>query len=210
MITHADLAELKPVQTPFSRAGWIFELKYDGFRALGAQEGGHVRLVSRRGTDLLAAFPEIGESLEALPQLVLDGELVMLDELGRPQFAPLQQRFRMRRQINVAHAARTMPAVLFAFDLLEIRGKDIRRLPLLKRKSMLKTVLKGSERIRYVEHVGEEGEKLHAMAEKLGVEGIVAKPAQSLYYRGGDSGWLKIKTAAGRSIDVERAKWNER
>ena len=115
----------------------------------------------------------------------------------------------MKRAMNIAHAAKSEPAVLFAFDLLELRGKNLRGLPLVKRKASLHAVLKRSERIRYVQHIGEEGERLFRQAEQLGVEGIVAKPADSPYYRGRSSRWLKIKTTAGRAIDEERAKWNE-
>jgi bifunctional non-homologous end joining protein LigD len=158
---------------------------------------------------LLPCFPEIGACLAALPPLTLDGELVMLDNEGRPRFDPLQRRFRMKRSVNIAHAAKTEPAVLFAFDMLELCGKDLRRLPLLRRKAALEKVLKGSDRVLYVQHIGEEGERLFRQAEELGIEGVVAKPADSAYYRGRSSGWLKIKTSAGRAIDEERAKWNE-
>lgn len=211
MITHKDLAVATPVSKPFSRAGWIYELKYDGFRALGAHDaGGELRLSSRRGTNLLNCFPEIGGCLEALPTCVLDGELVSLDDTGRPVFEKLSRRFRLKRQMVIAEASRTEPAVLFAFDLLVLRGKDLRRVPLLKRKDALKALLKNSDRIRYVEHIGEEGARLFTMAESLGIEGIVAKRADSLYYRGKESGWLKVKTSAGRAVDEERAKWDER
>lgn len=210
IITHDDLAALASVNKPFSRQGWVFELKYDGFRALGANDpGAEVRLLSRRGTDLLSCFPEIGLSLEGLPNCVLDGELVSLDEMGRPVFERLSRRFRLKREIAIADASQKEPAVLFAFDLLALRGRDVRRWPLLKRKDALKSLVKGSERIRYVEHIGEEGAKLFAMAESLGLEGIVAKRIDSLYYRGRESGWVKIKTAAGRALDEERSKWNE-
>lgn len=208
-ITHHDLAQLIVTKLPFSRAGWVFELKYDGFRVLAARRAGVVELRSRRGTDLLPCFPEIGRCLEALPELVLDGELVMLDEIGRPVFGALLRRLALKRRISVDHASRTTPAAVFAFDLLELEGKDLRKQPLLKRKAALQKVLRGSERIRYLQHVGEEGERLFKMAAGLGLEGIVAKQADRPYYAGRSSGWLKVKTATGRAMDAERRKWND-
>jgi len=208
-ITHRDLAQLKLTSRPFSRPGWIFEMKYDGFRVLAGNGVSGVRLVTRNGTDLLTRFPEIAQSLKALPPMVFDGELVVLDDKGRPQFDRLRRRFATTRLMNIVHAAETDPAVLFVFDLLMLRGKDLRKRPLEARKELLKKELEGSDRVRYVTHIGEEGERLFAAAEQLGLEGIVAKPAKSFYYRGRESGWLKIKTAAGLAIDAERRKWNE-
>src|SRR5438874_5986655 len=113
----ADLraADVQPMlagtSRPFSRTGWIFELKYDGFRMLAAREGGRPRLRFRRGTDVTARFPEVAAAVESLPgrDLVLDGELVVLDEQGRPDFQRLQKRFLVRRPVDVAVAARARP-----------------------------------------------------------------------------------------------------
>lgn len=208
-ITHDDLAKLKSIKRAFTRKGWIFELKYDGFRVLAKSEGTGPSLVSCNGTDLLRCFPEIGQQLRALPPIVLDGELVVLDKTGRPRFDRLRRRFAMRLKGTIARTAITYPAAIYAFDVLMIGDRDIRRLPLEQRKSILKDVLKGSERIRYLDHIGEEGERLYAMAVLIGLEGIVAKSLASKYHRGYDSGWLKIKTAAGLATDAERRKWNE-
>jgi len=93
--------------------------------------------------------------------------------------------------------------------LLELRGKDVRALPLLKRKALPKDALRGSERVRYLDHVGESGHRLFQIAEELGLEGIVAKHGGAPYRRGRVSGWIKVKTSAGRLIDVQRPKWNE-
>jgi ATP-dependent DNA ligase len=209
MITYRDLAMLSPRAAPFNRAGWIFELKYDSFRVLASKRGDDVHLVSRRGNNLIACYPEIDAALRGLPDFVLDGELVVIDAQGKSQFKPLRRRLALKRRISIDHAAKTTPAAIFAFDILELRGKDMRQLPLLKRKTLLKHALTGSPRIRYLDHIGENGERLFVAAEKLGVEGIVAKPADSQYRRGRASGWLKVKTSAGRAIDEERAKWNE-
>jgi bifunctional non-homologous end joining protein LigD len=130
---------------------------------------------------------------------------VLLDARGRPQFERLRRRLALKR-LSIDHAARTEPAALFAFDLLELRGKDLRRLPLLKRKAQLEKVLRRSTRIRYMTHVGEDGERLHAAAAKLELEGIVAKRADSPYRQGRTADWGEIRTPAGMDIQAERAK----
>jgi bifunctional non-homologous end joining protein LigD len=209
-ITHADLCIATKAEQPFDREGWIFELKYDGFRMLAARRGKLVSLYSRRGTDFTAQFPEIVAELETLPDVVLDCELVMLDESGVPQFEPLVRRSRLTRDISIEHAARTSPAVLYAFDVLELKGQDLRERPLLKRKESLRKVVATATRVRPVDHFVRDGITLFQLAAKNGIEGIVAKRADSPYKAGRSPDWIKIKTSVGRAIDEERAKWNER
>jgi ATP-dependent DNA ligase len=112
-----------------------------------------------------------------------------------------ESRCRLRRP-----RARSPPAI-FAFDLLELRGRDLRTLPLLKRKARLKDVLASAKRIRYVEHVG-DGVALFAAAEEAGLEGIVSKKAIAPYRSGRTGDWIKVKTTAGREIVEQRADWN--
>ena len=200
---------MTPAKQPFTRAGWVFEIKYDGFRTLGLHQGDDVRIVSRRGTNMTACYPEVAAALHDLPDVALDGELVILDSAGHPRFDRLRRRLALNKPIAIAHAARHEPATLMAFDLLMLEGKDMRRLPLLKRKAALKKLLSGGVRIRYVEHIGEEGVRIFHQAERLNLEGIVAKRADAPYRRGRSPDWLKIKTAAGRAIDEERSKWME-
>lgn len=120
------------------------------------------------------------------------------------------RRLALKRPMAIEHAARAEPATLMAFDLLWLDGKDMRGMPLLKRKATLKKLLRGFERIRYVEHIGEEGVRFFEQTEKLGLEGIVAKRADAAYPHGRSPNWVKVKTSAGRAIDEERAKWSER
>lgn len=157
-ITHRDLAIPSVRSQPFSTVGWIFELKYDGFRVLAERQGDAVRMRSRRGNDMISAFPEIAACLRELPDLVIDGELVVLDAEGRPQFERLRRRLALKR-FSIDHAARTEPAAIFAFDLLALRGKDLRSLPLLKRKAQLEKLLRNSSRIQYLSHVGDDGQR---------------------------------------------------
>jgi bifunctional non-homologous end joining protein LigD len=209
-ITHRDLTAPTLRAKPFNDAKWIWELKHDGYRALLIKDGERTSLLTRKGNDLLRFFPEIAEDLEKLPDCVIDGELVMLDEKGKPEFQRLRGRCAIRDAGTVGKAAATKPGAVFAFDILSLRGKDLRHLPLLKRKTLLERELRGrAERIVYCQHVGENGEKLFEAADQLGLEGVIGKKADSPYLRGRTTNWIKVKTAHGRHIDEERAKWNE-
>src|SRR4051812_48807724 len=171
---HRHLMLATSASKPFDRPGWLFELKYDGFRVLAIRRGDEVRLLSRRGNDLAPCFPEIVACLRELPDLVLDGELVVLDEAGKPRFERVSRRARTKKAMSVADAARRDPAVMFTFDILSLRGKDVRKLPLLRRKEALQKALQGSQRVRPVQHVGEQGVRLYDAASALQLEGIVA------------------------------------
>jgi len=209
-LTPADLCVPTLAEAPLSRRGWIFELKYDGFRILATKHGSSVALLSRRGTDFTDRFPEIATELAMLPDVVLDGELVSLDDGGRPQFEKLVRRSRLKRKISIDHGARTEPAALFVFDILELCGRDVRKMALLDRKQTLGEAIGTGSRIRSVGYVPSMGIELFNAADDAGLEGIVAKREDSPYRRGRSSDWIKIKTAHGRAIDEDRARWNER
>src|SRR5215213_9579739 len=204
-IDFAQLAAMKPetAERPFSRAGWVFELKYDGFRALIERKNGEARISYRSGRGVTAIFPEIAAAVAALPiDLILDGEIVIVDENGRPDFNALQRRAQRTRQIDVARAAAATPATYFAFDLLACDGYDLRRLPLKTRKDFLRRVLAvaGPGLLRYIDEVAERGEDLFAAVSQLGLEGVVAKRADSPYRPGYSSDWLKIRV--DRTVDL--------
>jgi bifunctional non-homologous end joining protein LigD len=185
----ADVQLMKPTATerPFSDEGWVFELKYDGFRMLAAGGSGEAHLSFEPGRDATPAFPEIARSLAALPfrGLVLDGEVVVLDAQGRPNFQQLQRR--------VHGESPDDSAVLFAFDLLACEGFDLRPLPLRERKALLGRVLaEASGPLRPAETVPERGEDLYAAVRQLGLEGIVGKRLESSYRGGYSADWLKV------------------
>ena len=209
MISHQDLAKLVTGPAPYHRDGWIYELKYDGYRMLASHRGDDAKIISHRGNNFSDRFPEIIAELLTLPDVVLDTELVMLDKNGHPVFERLIRRSRLKKRISIEHGSRTDPAALFAFDLLQLKGKDVRTWPLVDRKALLKKTLARAKRVRYTDHV-DDGQGLFKAAESSSLEGIVAKRADSPYRRGRTNDWVKIKTGAGRAIDVERAKWNER
>jgi bifunctional non-homologous end joining protein LigD len=180
----------------FSREGWLFEPKLDGYRVLAARAGGEPRLLTRNGNDCATSFPEILRAVAALPfeRLVLDGEVVALDDSGRPSFQRLQGRARLRRPIDIRHAAVNTPVTYYAFDLLGFEDFDLRPLPLTARKAALRRVLPPVGPLRYLEHVDDEGEALYREAERLGLEGVVGKKAGSPYRAGRSSAWLKIRS----------------
>ena len=187
----ADTAE-----RPFSRKGWIFEPKLDGYRVLAARGGPDPRLLTRNGNDCADAFPEVVRALAALPfdRLVLDGEVVALDAAGRPSFQRLQGRARLRRPIDIRHAAVNVPVTYYGFDLLGFEDFDLRGLPLAARKAVLLRVLPPVGPLRFLEHVEDAGEALYQEAERLGLEGIVAKKADAPYRAGRSPAWLKVRS----------------
>jgi bifunctional non-homologous end joining protein LigD len=189
-------------EAPFSRPGWIFEIKYDGYRLLAAREGERPVLRYRRGNEATSVFPEIAAAVAALPfqDLVLDGEVVVLDERGRPSFQRLQKRALLTRHADIERAAVALPATLFAFDLLGFEGFDLRGLPLLVRKEMLRRILPRVGPIRFSDHVEERGEELFAEGRRLDLEGVVAKRADSPYRAGRSPDWQKIR--ALRTCDL--------
>src|SRR5213593_2083779 len=187
------LAETR--EQPFSKPGWLFELKLDGYRVRAAHEGGEARLVTRNGHDIAPAFPEISRALTALPYegFIFDGELVVPDEAGRPSFQRLQNRARVNRALDVRRAAVDSPGVLYVFDLLAFEVYDVRPLPLEKRKALLEQIVPRVGPIKYIEHFEKDGEALYEQVVKLGLEGIVAKKADSPYRAGRSPNWLKIR-----------------
>ena len=180
---------------PFSDPGWIFEPKWDGYRALCLIEHGSVRFMSRNKKELTKRFPELStihNSIKA-QSAILDGEIVGLDENDVPCFENLQNR-------------RRCFIVYFGFDCLMLNGNDLRNEPLILRKGLLKRILKKSPRIRYTDHVVKEGKELFITVEKLGLEGIVGKKADSRYVGGRTKEWLKIKTRAGTEVMKKRVE----
>src|SRR5947208_7219567 len=118
----------------------------------------------------------------ALP--ILDGELVILDEQGRPSFQRLQNRARLGRAPEIRHASVETPGTLYLFDLMAVEGFDLRSLPLVKRKALLRKVMPEARPLRYSEHVEKDGDALYDRAVGMGLEGIVAKKADAPYKSG--------------------------
>ena len=180
---------------PFSDPGWIFEIKFDGYRALGMRDPrGRALLRSRNGEDMGVAFPEIVRALAALPYagMILDGELIVLGETGRADFHQLQGRAAIRRLLDAQRAARDTPVTFQVFDLLAVEGLDLRGLPLIERKRWLRRIVPPAGPLRYTDHIVERGEEMHAAAAALQLEGIMAKKADSRYRTGRSPHWQKL------------------
>lgn len=193
-------AALKPmlatlIDAPFDDPDWVFETKWDGYRALAKIDAGKVTLLSRRGTIITRDYPGIAAALTKLKQVhqcVIDGELVALDSRGRPRFQLLQN----------ARNARTR-LVYYVFDLLFLDGQDLRRSPLVERKQLLKALLKSSKAIRYSRHSKRNGKAAFRAARRRGDEGVMAKRAQGLYLSGKRTReWLKIKTVLRQEVVI--------
>ena len=201
-IEDADLMLAERREKPFSDPGWVFELKYDGYRLLAGKDGDDVRLLTRNRNDATATFPEVAAALRRLPfeHGILDGEVVVHDENGLPSFQRLQQRGRLSNPHQIATRAIELPAILYTFDLLALEGRDLRRLPLVDRKAVLKQVLPGIGTLRYADHIPERGEDFYARIEHMQLEGMVAKKADAPYRSGRSSDWRKIR--ADRTDDL--------
>ena len=192
-VVHPMLAT--PAGKAFDDPDWLFEIKWDGYRAIAFTEDGRVRLVSRNQNDLTAQFPELG----SLPQFVkaqraiLDGEIVALDEEGRPSFSLMQQRTGFQPGKRRLPRREGVRVVYYAFDLLYLDGVDLRHVALEQRKQLLKDRIENSEVIHFSDHYAEKGLELFEAARQRELEGIVAKKRSSSYEEKRSRNWLKIK-----------------
>ena len=186
-----------PAEKPFSDPAWLFEPKLDGVRAIALIRDGGVTLLARSGLDATNQYPSLTEELAQQPsrELVLDGEIVAIDEDGRPSFELLQQRLNLTREADIRRAEAEIPVLYYVFDLPYLEGYDLRRVALEGRKALLQRVLLPSDRVLLLEHFDEHGEAAFEAARSHGLEGVVAKRKESVYETGGRSrSWLKIKT----------------
>jgi bifunctional non-homologous end joining protein LigD len=190
---HPMLAE--SITEPFDNADWLFEIKWDGYRAVAFVEHGKVRLVSRNQNELTHRYPELKDMAVSLKaeDAILDGEVVALDEQGKASFSLMQQRTGFRPGGKRATSNADVPVLYYAFDLIYLDGEDWRRVPLDERKRKLAAVITSGDSLRYSDHFAERGKALYEIARSKGLEGIVAKRAASCYEERRSSDWLKIK-----------------
>jgi bifunctional non-homologous end joining protein LigD len=186
---------------PPSGADWVHEIKHDGYRLLVHGDGAEVRLFSRNGSNLASRFPAIVAAALRLKaqRFLIDGEAVVLGPDGRSQFDELRRREGGRA------------VILYAFDLLECDGEDLRRLAFLARKAALAKLLNGTTAsILLNEHIAAEGALVFEHACKLGAEGIVSKRIDAPYRSGPHSAWIKVRNAASIAVQRERSEsWNK-
>lgn len=178
---------------PFDDPGWVFEDKYDGFRMIAEIKNGKVALYSRNGKIISRSYIEVAKALEGVgADAVIDGELVAIGKDGVSHFQLLQNALR--------HEAKLLYC---AFDLTFENGEDLRKRPLLERKKRLKAILPRDKLIAFSRHREASGTKFFAEAERKGLEGIMAKRADSHYASGSRTAdWLKIKTAKRQEVVI--------
>ena len=182
----------KTANAPFSSKDWIFEVKWDGIRAISYVDD-ELAIRSRKDKELKDNFPELEELPALTRNVVIDGEIVLMKE-GKADFQALLERTKLTSARDITYMARKSPATYVVFDILEIHGKSLIDLPLLERKNILKQTLKEGKHIILSMYVEDEGETYYDEALKRGVEGIVAKRKDSHYLPGSRSeNWLKIK-----------------
>lgn len=185
------------VDKPFDRENWIFEIKWDGYRAIAEIAKGNVQLYSRNLLSFNEKFPTLVKSLQRLKgDMVLDGEIVLLDSNGLPQFQLLQ---------NYLNSGESGGALKYCvFDILYYRGHDLRSLPLLQRKQILKEVIESisAPNLTYSDYVKEKGIDFFNEASKSGVEGIMGKDAESPYIAKRSSHWVKTKTLKRQEVVI--------
>jgi bifunctional non-homologous end joining protein LigD len=189
----APCLPIKTAQLPSGRQ-WLHEIKHDGFRIIARKKGSRVRLYSRPGNDFTHRFPLIVDTLARLRSrsCIIDGEAVACDDDGVASFD------------LVRHHRANDRIFLYAFDLIELSGNDLRRDPLERRKARLEMMLaKAGSGIRFNEHMEGDGETVFRRACKLGLEGIVSKRKDSPYRSGRSPDWLKMKNANAPAVKRE-------
>jgi DNA ligase D-like protein (predicted ligase)/DNA ligase D-like protein (predicted 3'-phosphoesterase) len=179
-------------QAPFNSKDWIFEIKWDGIRAI-SYINTELSLKSRNDKELEYNFPELHELEDLTTDAVLDGEIVVMKN-GKADFQTLLERNRTTSARDIEHAVQRNPATYIVFDILEKDEKPLISLPLIDRKKILKEQVKEGKHVVLSRYVEEEGTVYYDAALRMGVEGIMAKKKDSLYQPGLRSGsWLKIK-----------------
>jgi bifunctional non-homologous end joining protein LigD len=186
-----------PVERPPAGDGWCHEIKFDGYRVQLRIEDGKATLKTRKGLDWTDKFASIAKEANALPEAMIDGEIVALDHNGAPNFSSLQA---------ALSDGKTEDLIFFAFDLLFADSRDYRRLPLGERKARLKELLeqrkRKSNQIRYVEHFESGGDAVLQSACKLELEGVVSKKLDAPYRSGRTESWIKAKCRAGHEVVI--------
>lgn len=210
-ITHFKPMLATLIEKPFDSNEWVFEIKWDGYRAVAEIQKDNVMLYSRNDLNFNSQFPEIAESLKKIHiSTILDGEIVVLDKQGRSEFQLLQQYLKYKEGM----------LVYYVFDILYLEGYELIKLPLITRKELLKQILLSSHRnikgsnmgrniesniknIKFSDHIEKEGIAFFNEAAKNGLEGIMAKKSDSIYIPGSRTNkWLKIKTKMQQEVVI--------
>jgi bifunctional non-homologous end joining protein LigD len=186
------------VDKPFNNKDWAFEVKWDGVRAISFERNGVARLQSRNGNDITASYPEVAEALQkslaGINSVVLDGEIVVLDKNGHPDFQGHQRRMHVQNIREIEKLAYEIPATYYLFDLLYHDDENMEQSSFLERRKLLTQIIRPNENIRISDYIEERGIEILEHTKRLNLEGIIAKKKTSPYKEGTRSrDWLKIK-----------------
>ena len=201
------LATLKKPEEFGNEDGWAFEMKWDGVRTVAYLAGGRVKLLSRKGRDDTAAYFDVVDDLAALPveTAVLDGEVVVIDASGKPDFGLLQHRINLTRPADIERAARARPAQLMLFDILHLNGQSLVRRPYAERRKILEELVQPAKGSRLQVPPVFDGslDAARGIAAELRLEGVVAKRVDSIYQPGRRaSTWLKMKNHPHQEVVI--------
>jgi bifunctional non-homologous end joining protein LigD len=181
------------VDQPFDAQGWIFEIKWDGYRALAEIQKDSVHLYSRSFQSFDKRYPSLIHNLRLIQvEALLDGEIIVLDDKGKPSFQMVQNYQRTQEGT----------LVYCVFDLLYLEGYDIRHLPLIERKELLKKIVQDIPQVRFCEHIQEKGKAFFKAVRAEGFEGMIGKQAESPYQQGRSRDWVKIKTQQRQEVII--------
>ncbi len=187
-----------------SGTDWLYEVKWDGYRALCLLAEGKITMLSRRGNNLNKQFAPVAEALQQCVKAetaIIDGEVVALDENGKPSFQHLQNFTGFGTKPALKGVA-PPPLNFFAFDLLYLNGYDLRKAALIDRRQLLASIVLPNETVRYSDHFAGKGEELLEAVRAQGLEGIIAKQAQSRYESRRSNAWLKIKVTTQQDFVI--------
>ncbi len=187
-----------PTDKAFNNKEWVFEIKWDGVRVILFKENGKIRIQSRTGNDITKKYPEIvnsaGEPLMQCKSAIIDGEIVVLDDNGIPNFQAHQRRMNVETEKEILALSAEVPCTFYAFDVLYQENKSLKKLSYLERRGILSKILRTNNRIKISDYIEEKGIDILKRSKELELEGIIAKHKSSIYRDGLRSrDWLKIK-----------------
>ena len=193
-----------PADHPPEGSNWVYEIKWDGVRAICYIEDGKIRLLSRNGNSFDRQYPELSVIPHhvAAENAILDVEIAVLDEQGRSRFGLIQPRIHQTNANEVAHLSRKIPVKMYAFDLLYVDGYDLRNTPLVDRKEALAAIVTPGDRIQVSEHFVVKGSEILEAARQMGLEGVIAKEANSRYESKRTRRWLKVKVTGQQEFII--------
>ncbi|MGB8467971.1 MAG: non-homologous end-joining DNA ligase [Candidatus Babeliales bacterium] len=188
----------------FSRDTWIYEPKFDGERCIAIKKNGSVSLVSRNNKSINDEYPELAEALTAqkADNFIIDGEIIAVNNKGISDFQLLQSRINLHQLAEIEDHVRTEPVFYCIFDVLYTNGADVRVLPLIERKALLKSLLHYNHMLLYTQHIVGQGVHYLKKACKQGWEGLIAKKIDSRYVGKRSRAWLKFKCSIGQELVI--------